>query len=62
MNVFNIIASATTVLSFVSFLGILAWACSRRNAARFAEAAQAPFALPDEPIADVRATRDGRRA
>jgi len=48
MNAFTIIAATTTVLSFGAFVGILAWAFNRRNAARFAAAADAPFALPDE--------------
>jgi cytochrome c oxidase cbb3-type subunit 4 len=62
MNVFSVIASATTVLSFVAFIGILAWACSRRNAARFAAAAQAPFALPDETVAEAARAADRRTA
>ncbi len=33
-----------TVACFVTFIGIFAWAYSRRNAARFEEAAQLPFA------------------
>jgi cytochrome c oxidase cbb3-type subunit IV len=32
-----------TLASFVTFLAIVAWACSRRNAARFEEAARLPF-------------------
>ena len=39
----NILRSMATVLSFVTFVGILAWAFSRRNAADFEEAAQLPF-------------------
>lgn len=34
---------AATVISFITFIGILVWAFSRRNAARFEEAAQLPF-------------------
>lgn len=34
---------AVTVASFVCFLGIWVWAYSRRNRARFDEAAQLPF-------------------
>jgi cytochrome c oxidase cbb3-type subunit 4 len=62
MNVFSVIASTTTVLSFVAFIGILVWACSRRNTTRFDEAAQAPFALPDEPAVEMQRTSNGRRA
>ncbi len=48
MNIFSIIGIATTVVSFVAFLGIVAWAYSKRRQAAFAEAANAPFALPDD--------------
>ena len=34
---------AATVVSFVTFIGIWAWAYSRRNATRFDEAALLPF-------------------
>jgi len=61
MNAFIIIASTTTVLSFIAFAGILAWACSRRNTERFAAAAAAPFALPDE-AEDGATTAAGRSA
>ena len=33
-----------TLLSFVAFVGVMAWAWSRRNLGRFAEAANLPFA------------------
>lgn len=39
----NDLRIAVTVLSFVVFLGIVAWALSRKNRARFADAAQLPF-------------------
>lgn len=39
----NTIRIAATVLCLLAFLGICAWAWSRRNAHRFAEAAQLPF-------------------
>ncbi|MBN9408989.1 MAG: cbb3-type cytochrome c oxidase subunit 3 [Burkholderiales bacterium] len=32
-----------TVAAFATFIGIVAWACARRNAARFEEAARLPF-------------------
>jgi cytochrome c oxidase cbb3-type subunit 4 len=35
---------AVTLLSFIAFIGVMAWAWSRRNADRFAEAANLPFA------------------
>ena len=40
----NDLRIAVTVLSFVAFLGIVAWAWSRRNLSAFDEAAQLPFA------------------
>jgi cytochrome c oxidase cbb3-type subunit 4 len=39
----NAIRVIVTVLSFGAFIGIFGWAWSRRNAARFSEAAQLPF-------------------
>jgi cytochrome c oxidase cbb3-type subunit IV len=48
MNLYSMVGTATTVLTFAAFLGIVAWAWSRRRAAAFAEAANAPFALPDD--------------
>ena len=51
MNIFTFLSSAATVLSFVTFIGIVMWAYSRRRRAAFDEAADAPFALPDETIA-----------
>ena len=48
MNLFSILSSAATVLTFLSVLGIAAWAYSRRRKAAFDEAANAPFALPDD--------------
>jgi cytochrome c oxidase cbb3-type subunit 4 len=40
INTLRVIA---TLVSFATFIGILAWACSRRNRAAFDEAAQLPF-------------------
>jgi cytochrome c oxidase cbb3-type subunit 4 len=51
MNLFTSISVAATVLSFVVFIGIVIWAYSRRRRPAFDEAANAPFALPDESIA-----------
>lgn len=39
----NTLRSLATVVSFVTFIGIVAWAYSRRNAADFEEAAKLPF-------------------
>ena len=48
MDIFSVLSSINTVLSFAVFLGIVAWAYSSRRKAAFEEAANAPFALPDE--------------
>ncbi|MGA0570675.1 cbb3-type cytochrome oxidase subunit 3 [Variovorax sp. VNK109] len=34
---------AATIACFATFIGIMVWAFARRNAGRFAEAAQLPF-------------------
>jgi len=47
-SLYSVLASAMTVLSFATFLGIVVWAWSRRRRAAFEEAANAPFALPDD--------------
>jgi cytochrome c oxidase cbb3-type subunit 4 len=39
----NTLRIAVTFASFVIFLSIVVWACLRRNAARFEEAALLPF-------------------
>jgi cytochrome c oxidase cbb3-type subunit IV len=39
----NTLRSLATVLSFITFIGIIVWAYSRRNAADFEEAARLPF-------------------
>mgnify|MGYP000288237298 CR=1 FL=1 len=39
----NILRSLSTVLSFVTFIGIIAWAYSRKNSAGFDEAARLPL-------------------
>ena len=39
----NTLRAMATVLSFMTFIGIVAWAYSRRNAADFEEAARLPF-------------------
>jgi cytochrome c oxidase cbb3-type subunit IV len=44
-----------TLLSFAAFIGIAMWAWSRKNATRFDEAAQLPFA--DSANAEVKGAR-----
>jgi cytochrome c oxidase cbb3-type subunit IV len=53
MNVYSMISVATTVLTFIAFLGIVAWAYSGARRRAFEEAANAPFALPDEDHAST---------
>jgi cytochrome c oxidase cbb3-type subunit 4 len=48
MNIYSIVSIAATVLSFLFFIGIVVWAYSRGRRQAFAEAANAPFAVPDE--------------
>jgi cytochrome c oxidase cbb3-type subunit 4 len=53
MNIYTILSVAATVLAFLSFLGIVAWAYSSHRRVAFEEAANAPFALPDEGDAAI---------
>ncbi len=39
----NDLRAAVTLLSFVAFIGVVAWAWSRRNKKRFDDAANLPF-------------------
>jgi cytochrome c oxidase cbb3-type subunit 4 len=48
MELYSTLSSLFTVVSFLVFLGIVAWAYGRRRQAAFAVAANEPFALPDE--------------
>lgn len=48
---FDYLGSATTVVSFVAFISVVMWAYSGRRKAAFEEAANAPFALPDDVAA-----------
>jgi len=40
----NDLRIAVTIVSFVAFIGVIAWAWSRRNLSRFDEASRLPFA------------------
>ena len=53
----NDLRSIFTVLSLLTFLGIVSWAWSRGNRARFDEAAQLPFC---DESADGAADAPGR--
>jgi cytochrome c oxidase cbb3-type subunit 4 len=59
MGVYTILGTVTTVLSFVAFVGIVAWAYGSGRRRAFDEAANAPFALPDE-IDEIRGDSSGR--
>ena len=48
MIAYSILGVETTVLAFVAFVGIVAWAYGSGRRKAFEEAANAPFALPDE--------------
>jgi cytochrome c oxidase cbb3-type subunit IV len=39
----NLLREIATVASLVTFIGIVGWACSRRNRASFDEAGRIPF-------------------
>ena len=39
----NLLRSVITVVTLITFVGIVAWAWSGRNRARFEEAARLPF-------------------
>jgi cytochrome c oxidase cbb3-type subunit 4 len=43
-TLFDKASSLMTLVSFLTFIGIVWWAYSRRQAGAFAEAAQLPFA------------------
>ena len=51
MELYSMLSSAITVVSFVLFIGIVAWAWSGRRRDAFRRAENAPFALPDETAA-----------
>jgi cytochrome c oxidase cbb3-type subunit 4 len=52
METYAMLSSVITTLSFVLFIGIVAWAWSGRRRDAFARAANAPFALPDDADAE----------
>lgn len=47
-NLFDNASRVMTVISFITFIGIVAWAYARRNQDGFAQAAQLPFADEEE--------------
>jgi cytochrome c oxidase cbb3-type subunit 4 len=58
MSIYSVLSSIMTVVSFVLFIGIVAWAYSKRRKAAFEAAANAPFALPDEHEERSQTTRN----
>jgi len=61
MDIVAVIGSATTVVSATAFVAIVAWAWSGRRKRAFDDAADLPFALPDDAdVADPGPAR-GRR-
>lgn len=48
MELSTLLSAIVTVVSFVTFIGIVLWAYSRKRKRAFDEAANAPFALPDD--------------
>ena len=55
--------SIVTVITFITFVGIIVWAYSRKRKSAFEEAANAPFALPDDadgPDTNAIVARGGR--
>ena len=58
MQIYLVLGSVFTVISFVVFVGILLWAFSGRRKQAFDQAALEPFALPDEVDS---ASADNRR-
>jgi cbb3-type cytochrome oxidase subunit 3 len=48
MQIFSVLASVLTVVSFVLFVLIVGWAYGKGRKQAFERAALEPFALPDE--------------
>lgn len=46
----GLLGSITTVVAFVAFVAIVFWAYSSRRKKAFDDAANAPFALPDDTV------------
>jgi len=63
MDTSTLLHSIMTVIAFVTFIGIVVWAYSRKRKSAFDEAANAPFALPDDaegPDTNAIVARGGR--
>lgn len=62
MTTWTFLSSLMTVVSLVTFIGIVVWAYSRKRKRGFDEAANAPFALPDDVDANKSNERRGGHA
>ena len=63
MDTSTLLHSIMTLVTFATFVGIVVWAWSRKRKPEFEEAANAPFALPDDaegPQVSVNAAREGQ--
>jgi cytochrome c oxidase cbb3-type subunit 4 len=63
MDTSTFLHSIMTVIMFLTFIGIVVWAYSRKRKSAFEEAANAPFALPDDaegPDTNAIVARGGR--
>jgi cytochrome c oxidase cbb3-type subunit IV len=63
MDTATLLHSLMTLITFITFVGIVIWAWSRKRKAEFDEAANAPFALPDDaegPAPSALAARGGQ--
>lgn len=54
----NTLRAAITVVSFLIFIGIIAWSVSPKNRSRFDQAAQVPF--DDDDALDRQAITSGK--
>jgi cytochrome c oxidase cbb3-type subunit 4 len=63
MSFYGISGTIITVVSFVAFIAIVVWAWSAKRRKAFDEAANAPFALPDDgaPPAEASEPKSGER-
>ena len=61
MEIYSTLASTFTAISFVVFIGIVLWAYSSGRKQSFEEAANEPFALPEDVPVTERPTRRGAR-
>lgn len=62
MSTWTFLSSLMTVVSLVTFIGIVVWAYNRKRKKAFDEAANAPFALPDDDAANATRNTKGHSA